>query len=152
MFDEKKLARIGQKLFNRPKFWPDHFKAPDFFIDFILSPTTIMLEIGDEKGLIIVEDVVPNGYGLAHIIIFNRRHIDGLEGTLDAATKWVFATFQVAAISAWIPSPNNAAIRLVQKLQNWQFDGQIRKSVVYYGAVVDQVVYSITREDLYNGI
>ena len=112
----------------------------------LLKRDTIVLELGNEDGLVLCENVAPNGYGMIHIIVFNRRHLSNLEDILRAAARWAFSTFKLAYLAAWIPVHNAAALSLVQRL-GWNLDGHLRGVMIYCGKRVDAAIYSISKEE-----
>jgi hypothetical protein len=111
-----------------------------------MLPTTIMLELGNEDGLLIGQNVFPGSYANAHIIVFHRRRLPDLVDQINQSIKWVFDIFKPAIMAAWIPEFNIPARRLAERL-DWTFDGIIRGMLAYGGERVDAVIYSITKEE-----
>lgn len=145
-----KIKRLANKIQALPPFTDDRYGGIDTIAKQLISPTVVMLELGDEDGLLIAEDVGKDAYVIAHIIVFNRRRLPHLEAQLDGTLQWFFATFSPAYVAAWIPSRNVAAISLMKRL-GWNLDGIIRGLMLYYGKRTDAYIYSISREELENG-
>ena len=113
----------------------------------LASPTTIVLVIGEEDGLVYGENVGRAAYTFVHIVVFRRRRVKDLDETLKALIPWAFNTFHMDIIAAWIPDFNKPARWMAERM-GLRFDGILRGFGVYSGGRVDLHVYSIAKDEV----
>lgn len=116
----------------------------------LMARNVIILEIGDEDGLMWITDVEQGGYASAHITVFRRRRVPQLDRIISEAVEWAFRAFGLAYMASWIPSFNRPAVGLAQRL-GWNYDGLIRGVLRYNGERTDAHVFSLSRDEVLGG-
>ena len=129
-----------------PNLFDDRFGGALGLANVILRRDVVMLEVGDEDGLIYGEGVEPGGVAIIHIFIWNRRNVNDLDRIIAESAIWAFTTFQLALLSAWIPEHNLLARKLLTRL-GWHQDGIIRSWLRFDGELEDCHVFSISPEE-----
>lgn len=142
ILDGKTLTWLGETLLGRHRIFDDNMGGPDGLLRSAVSPTSVILEIGDRAGLIFIENLYPNSFATVHIIALDRAAIKDFLGLLSKSIEWTFSVFRPAAISAWIPVSNVLAIRLADRL-TFRFDGIIRQLASRDGVREDVAVYTL---------
>lgn len=64
-----------------------------------------------------------------------------------AITEWAFDNFDLASIYAGVLEWNPASMRVLEKA-GYKFEARLRKAMVKEGAVMDEFIYSVTREEI----
>ena len=64
-----------------------------------------------------------------------------------ALTVWAFETFDLASIYAGVLEWNPASMRVLEKA-GYTFEARLRKAMVKEGVVMDEFIYSVTREEV----
>lgn len=146
MLTPDRFERLGKKILATQRLLPDEFGGAAGFSQMVLSPTSLMFELGAEAGILYAENVHPGSYAYGHVVVFKRRALPDLEDLIRETVAHVFSTFRPAVMAAWIPEFNHPARCLAERL-DWHFDGTIRRGVTYGGVRHDVFVYSITREE-----
>lgn len=144
------MQRLGAKILSIPNLFDDRFHGELGLANLILRRDTVMLEIGDEDGILYAEGVEPGGVAVVHIITFNGRARKDLDRILTESADWAFRTFGLKLLSAWIPAHNTLALRLMTRLR-WHRDGIIRSWLRFDGQLEDCHVFSLSPEELEYG-
>ena len=63
-----------------------------------------------------------------------------------ALTTWAFDHFDLASIYAGVMEWNPASTRVLEKA-GYKFEARLRKAMIKEGVVMDELVYSVTREE-----
>lgn len=129
-----------------PRLFDDRFGGAAGLAATILRRDVIMLEVGDEDGIVYAEGVEPGGVAVVHIFIWNRRRVPDLDRIIIEAANWVITTFQLRLLSAWIPDHNLLARKLLTRL-GWHQDGVIRSWLRFDGELEDCHVFSLAPEE-----
>ena len=64
-----------------------------------------------------------------------------------AVTAWAFENFDLASIYAGVLEWNPASARVLEKA-GYKFEARLRKAMIKEGIVMDELVYSVTREEV----
>ncbi len=64
-----------------------------------------------------------------------------------ALTVWAFETFDLASIYAGVLEWNPASMRVLEKA-GYTFEARLRKAMIKEGVVMDEFIYSVTREEV----
>lgn len=64
-----------------------------------------------------------------------------------ALTEWAFDNFDLASIYAGVLEWNPASARVLEKA-GYKFEARLRKAMIKEGLVMDELVYSVTREEV----
>lgn len=129
-----------------PRLFDDRFGGAIGLANTILRRDVVMLEVGDEDGIMYAEGIEPNGVAVVHIFIWNRRNIPDLDSLITSCAVWAFSTFQLRLLSAWIPEHNLLARKLLTRL-GWVQDGIIRLWLRFDGQLEDCYVFSLSPEE-----
>ncbi len=63
-----------------------------------------------------------------------------------AVTSWAFANYDLASIYAGVLEWNPASMRVLEKA-GYKFEARLRKAMIKEGVVMDELIYSVTREE-----
>ncbi len=64
-----------------------------------------------------------------------------------ALTEWAFDNFDLASIYAGVLEWNPASARVLEKA-GYKFEARLRKAMIKEGVVMDELVYSVTRDEV----
>jgi RimJ/RimL family protein N-acetyltransferase len=134
----------------RAEDMPGIFEKIKAFIpdDALASITTAMFfELQPLCGVVWLTDLIIGRRATIHIVIWDDawRH---KSRELQLALLEAFQIFQLKRLSALIPSDNQAACRLAEKV-GFSLEGVLRKAASFHGELVDLSAYSILKEDFH---
>ena len=66
---------------------------------------------------------------------------------MRAVTEWAFDNFDLASIFAGVMQWNPASARVLEKA-GYKFEARLRKAMIKESVVMDELVYSITRDEV----
>lgn len=69
--------------------------------------------------------------------------------SVRAVTAWAFETFDLASIYAGVLEWNPASMRVLEKA-GYTFEARLRKAMIKENLVMDEFIYSITKEEAEN--
>ena len=142
---EKKLKRIWKELQSSPKVFVDKAVYKDFYSHW-MSPKTIVLEIGHEKGFILFDCLRLGVTGRVHAYFFDRKLHDKID-LLKDVFLWMFFQFQLERIECLVPEHSHAVRRFMKTL-GFTYEGRLRRYLKYKGESVDGLMFSILKEEI----
>lgn len=152
---KKKIAELYIESSKHEVLFSDETKG-DFgsFLNVFLNPRAVWLEIIRETdhmnvGAMYLTDVVL-GYDAKGHFTFWDGVARGREVLVTRAMKWGFERYSLERITSEIPVYQSGVIRFARRL-GFKEEGRRRHGVKRHGDWVDQVIYGILKEELYNG-
>jgi len=144
---EQKIEDLWEKVQQFPQVFDDFSKGKkEVFVERLLSPSNIFIDIGDGLGLAAGFNVRPRVDAIIHLVMFDRR-LRGRESTFLEVMKHFFDKLQLRRMTSLVTQDSPMTIRLAERL-GFKHEGTMRHSVLRGGQFLDTHIYGMLREEL----
>ena len=147
-FDKIKLGKIWEEL--RDFCWylgEGEYSDPVFFTKVFTAPDSVILE--SSYGYFVIERIKQGNRAEVHLPLTDHKlsaHIPDIQ----AGLVWLFTEFDLRRVETNIYGFQRAVRRFLTKI-GFQHEGTLRKRAMVRGEWRDVEMYSILREEIFNG-
>ncbi len=121
----------------------------DIFLQGMLQPNTIWLELTDGNGLLYVTDVVVGLSANVHFVYWDRKLAPRRKFTLECL-QWIVNVCNLQKVNAIIPDFCTAAIHFAKRI-GFKVEGVIRRHSINSGRLYDAIHLGMIREEVLDG-
>lgn len=141
------IDKLWEKVQQFPQVFDD-FSAgkKEIFVQRLLAPNNIFLDIGDGLGVAAGFNVRPRLDAVIHLVMFDRR-LRGREAVFLDIMRHFFDKLQLRRLTSIVTSDSPMTIRLAERL-GFKEEGIIRQSVLRGGKYIDSHIYGMLKEEL----
>lgn len=156
------LQQIDMEHYSAERFqalW-DHLSQQDYafddlvredplkFLSQFMIPNNLFFELGDMDGLVSVVGVQPRLNATLHFANWGKQPITQLMQAGRSLQEWLFTTYALNRLSAYIPDQNLNARRLATLLW-FKEEGNLRKAYLNQGHYSDVRLFGLLRSEFY---
>lgn len=147
-----KIGELWGEFKKHDVLFTDEIKGdPEAFIDIMLNPRSIWLEVYCEErdkpiGAITLSRVIPGFDASGHFVFWDGRG-RGKEPLAMAVAKWFFDRYHLRRITAEIPENQKGTIRFTERL-GFKKEGVKREGTLRHGVWIDLAVFGLLSSEL----
>lgn len=134
---------------HKAMFWEPLHGELENFVDILFQPGWLFFEVykfGRLVGFFYFTNISKLTDIQMHGIAFDRQLTDKVP-LIQKILGWLFENFAVERVEVAIVAPFKATMRFVERI-GFVREGVRRKAVIYHSRWMDQVIYSVTREEV----
>jgi hypothetical protein len=121
----------------------------DIFLQGMLQPNTIWLELTDGNGLLYVTNVVVGLSANVHFVYWDRKLATRRKFTIECL-QWIVNVCNLQKVNAIIPDFCTAAIHFAKRI-GFKVEGVIRRYSLNNGRLYDAIHLGMIREEVLDG-
>lgn len=115
------------------------------FVNKIIDPQNIILDIGPGLGIAAGFGVRPRLDMVLHLVMYDKK-IRGREETYRQMIRYFFEQLQLRRMTAIIPEDARVSVKLCKRL-GFSLEGTIRKGILRGGEYLDAYIYGVLKEE-----
>ena len=149
VLSREKLWSLWQRLSQFESLFPDDdTRNPEVFIDQFLATDGITLET--DGGVMVLRKIQPRLKAEVHVAFWDHKLSARVE-TLSECMKWAFVQYDLVRIETFVADYARALRRFIEEKLKFHREGTLRSTAYHNGQLIDVHVYSILREEIFNG-
>lgn len=146
-YPKEKVQELWDNLSKQPYAFDDTTRDdPSFFLGQFMLPTNVFFELGEMQGFVSVNGVQPLVNATLHFAVWGKIPITSVMLAGKSLQEFLFSTFSLNRLTAFIPNQNLDARRLAHLL-GFKEEGNLRKSFLCNGNYSDMHVFGILRSE-----
>ena len=119
-------------------FGDDGLRDPRAFVNFILSPTTVVLEM--EFGYIFICRIIPGLRAEVHLYIKDHK-LSAHAELLKEILIWGFLELELERVETFLPEQARTVQRFLKEKMGFKREGIMRKRVLLEGRAINTHIY-----------
>ena len=144
----EKIKQLWEKQRQHDALFDDSCRGKEEkFVRGLLSPDSIIFELKDGNGVMVLDHIIPGSRADAHLAFWDRKLSKRTE-IVKQTLVWCFITKDLRRVQVWLPTYAGATRRFVCKNLGFTEEGILRNFVWYKGELFDVHVCSILREEV----
>uniref|UniRef100_A0A6M3K104 Putative acetyltransferase n=1 Tax=viral metagenome TaxID=1070528 RepID=A0A6M3K104_9ZZZZ len=145
-FTKAKIYDLWEKFRGLDKMFGDEVRGNiETFAANLMKPNSITVEI--DGGLLHLDNIKIGNRAEVHMSIWDK-HLSEKTNVIKDLLLCAFLAYDLKRIETFLMDISHAVKRFVEKKLGFTFEGRLRKRVSYKGELIDQLVYSILREEV----
>lgn len=148
-YDRGKLWDLWQVMKRYDSvFVDDHMRDMTTFLEQFIANDSIVMEI--EGGMALFRKIRPGLRAEVHATFWDHK-LSPRKELIEECLKWAFIEWDLHRIETYVAEYARAMRRFLEEKLHFQREGTMRSYTLHKGQLTDIHIYSILREEMFNG-
>lgn len=146
-YPKERFQRLWDNLSTQDYAFDDASRGDwQIFIAQFLLPNNLFFEIGDLQGLVMAASIVQQVNANLHFSVWGDVKVTELNRAAKQLAAWLFDTYGLRRLTAFIPQSNDKAKRMAVLL-GMKYEGNLREGFLTHGKYEDILFYGLLQSE-----